>query len=270
MCGVLVMGSVPIIAKVGKQAIDVVYNNIKLEVNGIKTKMPSGVEPFIYNGTTYLPVRAVAEALGEEVSFDKKNYTVYVGSRAEKLAAGKVKMSEYVKKVKPIIKGSAKGAVFGDSLKIGGAEESTYIVNRSEKYPLDSAFYHYYYVDVYLKDNFKTLSGVFIPNEKSQTCGYGIFDADSVYDDGYVVENEKFMDNFVLLRSTDHDKVITGNAYDGIDTGFYAGYNARFVVEPFKTDNKPVPFEIDVTGVDKLRLVVDGGVFNNLVLTPLK
>ncbi len=37
------------------------------------------VEPMIYNGTTYLPVRAVASALGKAVSWDGETYTVYLG-----------------------------------------------------------------------------------------------------------------------------------------------------------------------------------------------
>ena len=37
------------------------------------------MEPFIYNGTTYLPVRAVGEALGKQVGWDGKTKTVYIG-----------------------------------------------------------------------------------------------------------------------------------------------------------------------------------------------
>jgi len=37
------------------------------------------VEPFIYNGTTYLPVRAVANAFGKDVKWDGKNAIVYIG-----------------------------------------------------------------------------------------------------------------------------------------------------------------------------------------------
>ena len=37
------------------------------------------VEPMIYNGTTYLPVRAVASALGKAVYWDGPNFTVYLG-----------------------------------------------------------------------------------------------------------------------------------------------------------------------------------------------
>ena len=37
------------------------------------------VEVFIYNGTTYLPVRAVSEALGQVVQWDGSTKSVYVG-----------------------------------------------------------------------------------------------------------------------------------------------------------------------------------------------
>ena len=37
------------------------------------------VDPMIYNGTTYLPVRAVASALGKAVYWDGPSYTVYLG-----------------------------------------------------------------------------------------------------------------------------------------------------------------------------------------------
>lgn len=38
------------------------------------------VDPMIYNGTTYLPVRAVASALGKAVYWDGPSYTVYLGN----------------------------------------------------------------------------------------------------------------------------------------------------------------------------------------------
>lgn len=57
--------------------IEAVYNNIKIVVDGKEIHPDS--EPFISNGTTYLPVRAVSEALGKEVYWDGSNYTVYIG-----------------------------------------------------------------------------------------------------------------------------------------------------------------------------------------------
>ena len=37
------------------------------------------MEPFIYNGTTFLPVRAISEALGKEVEWDGPTSSVYIG-----------------------------------------------------------------------------------------------------------------------------------------------------------------------------------------------
>ena len=39
----------------------------------------------IYNGTTYLPVRAVAKAFNKEVYWDGPDYTVYLGDMDCKL-----------------------------------------------------------------------------------------------------------------------------------------------------------------------------------------
>lgn len=63
--------------------IRVQYCGIKLMVNGApvtpKDANGSTVEPFIYNGTTYLPVRAVGNALGQDVSWNGSTKTVYIG-----------------------------------------------------------------------------------------------------------------------------------------------------------------------------------------------
>ncbi len=71
-------------AVVGSQSITAAYNNIKIVVDGsaITPKDASGntVEPFVYNGTTYLPVRAIATALGKEVTWDSSANTVYLGT----------------------------------------------------------------------------------------------------------------------------------------------------------------------------------------------
>lgn len=59
------------------------YNDITICINGreFTPKDAAGnvVEPFIMNGTTYLPVRAVGEALGLNVNWDGDTHTVYLG-----------------------------------------------------------------------------------------------------------------------------------------------------------------------------------------------
>jgi len=62
---------------------NVLTSGIKIIVDGKKLNptdvQGNTVEPMIYNGTTYLPVRAVANALGKAVYWDGPNYTVYLG-----------------------------------------------------------------------------------------------------------------------------------------------------------------------------------------------
>ena len=94
MAGVLatatVAAVVPTIAKEAAEQINAVYRNIKLVVDGVlvEPKDANGnvVEPFIYNGTTYLPVRAVATAFGKDVSWDGENAIVYLGNETGKHA----------------------------------------------------------------------------------------------------------------------------------------------------------------------------------------
>lgn len=72
------------------KTIEAFYNNIKIYVDGIKVEpkdaVGNTVEPFIYNGTTYLPVRAVGEAIGKTVTWDGTTQSVYLGEKpGEKL-----------------------------------------------------------------------------------------------------------------------------------------------------------------------------------------
>lgn len=71
--------------------IRVQYCGIKLVVNGApvtpKDANGSTVEPFIYNGTTYLPVRAVGNALGQDVSWNGNTKTVYIGMNESDVAS---------------------------------------------------------------------------------------------------------------------------------------------------------------------------------------
>ena len=68
---------------------EIYYNNIKIKINGkeIEPKDSNGniVEPFTISGTTYLPVRAVSEALGKNVGWNGETKTVFISS-IEKVA----------------------------------------------------------------------------------------------------------------------------------------------------------------------------------------
>ena len=72
--------AVPALAVTGKKQMDVDYMNIKLAVDGVPA--PVGT-PFVSEGTTYLPVRAVGEALYKEVRWDGPTHTVYISDPAD-------------------------------------------------------------------------------------------------------------------------------------------------------------------------------------------
>lgn len=83
VCIVLIFAlSICAVASNGNKTAKLYYRDIKINVNGetITPKDATGktVEPFIIDGTTYLPVRAVAEALDCDVSWDSSTSTVII------------------------------------------------------------------------------------------------------------------------------------------------------------------------------------------------
>lgn len=73
----------PAFAASTTRQLNAVFSNIKIYVDDLLIHPKDGqgnpVEPFIYQGTVYLPVRAVADALGKPVSWDGATNSVYIG-----------------------------------------------------------------------------------------------------------------------------------------------------------------------------------------------
>ena len=97
LIGTIVTG-ITVIATNTTTLYDVIANGVKIVVDGQKLNPTDAqgnkVEPIIYNGTTYLPVRAVANALGKAVYWDGPNYTVYLGDMNGKLEYPTVKLED--------------------------------------------------------------------------------------------------------------------------------------------------------------------------------
>jgi hypothetical protein len=95
------------------KTITAVYNDIKIIIDGkiIEPKDSAGkpVEPFIYDGTTYLPVKAVAQAVGYDVSWDSKTYTVNLTKNFGELTA---ELDNYAPTQNATINLTVKGAGF--------------------------------------------------------------------------------------------------------------------------------------------------------------
>ncbi len=83
----LVVGTIPTMAEKVTKTAELLYNNIKVVIDGkqadLKDAQGNTVEPFIIDGTTYLPVRAVSNALNKAVSWDGATQTVYLGKNEE-------------------------------------------------------------------------------------------------------------------------------------------------------------------------------------------
>ncbi len=76
-----------ILAAVPSMASDLFYGDIKVTLDGknVEMKDVTGkvIEPFIKEGTTYLPIRALSNAFGFEVDWNQETKTVFVGKKVE-------------------------------------------------------------------------------------------------------------------------------------------------------------------------------------------
>ena len=73
--------------KLGSEEIVANYSDIKIIADGRELSSETNFEPFIYNGTTYLPLRKVAQAFGMDVNWDAKNQCIHLGEYPKKEVA---------------------------------------------------------------------------------------------------------------------------------------------------------------------------------------
>ena len=100
LSAILLAGCITAFAANTTTLYNVIANGVKIVVDGQKLNPTdvngNRVEPIIYNGTTYLPVRAVANALGKAVYWDGPNYTVYLGDMNGKLEYPTVELEDMI------------------------------------------------------------------------------------------------------------------------------------------------------------------------------
>lgn len=90
-CIMITAFAIPAIAATSTVTAELSYRDIKITMNGAavipKDADGNTVEPFIIDGTTYLPVRAVSDALGLGVNWDAASSTVQLTGSEAKLPA---------------------------------------------------------------------------------------------------------------------------------------------------------------------------------------
>ena len=90
----------PAMAALAGKTIEV-YTGVNIYIDDVKLspKDANGnpVEVFVYNGTTYLPVRAVGEAVGKTVQWEAKTSSVYLGKHTGNKPAVWLKDLDYFK-----------------------------------------------------------------------------------------------------------------------------------------------------------------------------
>lgn len=111
---ILALLSVPVLAAAGVVEAKLTYRNIRVILDGEEIEMTdangASTEPFLMNDSTYLPIRAIAEALGLGVQWDDAENTVVLSSDPTLLRAIVVNM------------GSEKGASMRESVTLGTEE----------------------------------------------------------------------------------------------------------------------------------------------------
>lgn len=117
------------------KTIEVVYNSVNLTVNGQKI----AADNILYNGTTYVPLRAVADALGKEVGWDQATMTASINDKGTVVtkpidsSAETLSQKNAVKKAEEylsIMSFSKSGLVKQLEFEGFSNEDSTYAVNK--------------------------------------------------------------------------------------------------------------------------------------------
>lgn len=169
LSGILITASMPLAAKVTKETAQVIYNNFSLYVEGKKTT----IEPLILNGTTYVPLKSVSEALGVPLRIEENDY--YLGEKNSN-DTNVVDLMDY----------SVEHPFFKDLLSVKSKYYNTdYVQILQKKYPITNLVTsNGTAADILILDNkFKTLKATIGIDDRKPiyyTYGYlGIYDNDT-------------------------------------------------------------------------------------------
>ncbi|MBR5505694.1 MAG: NPCBM/NEW2 domain-containing protein [Clostridia bacterium] len=184
----LVVSAIPTMAERVSKSAELVYNNIKVVIDGkqadLKDAQGNTVEPFIVEGTTYLPVRAVANALNKAVSWDGATQTVYLGKNEE------IEQPSVWLKDLETFTGNV-NAKSADEIEFGGSDYNYYLTDNTGNVYKSYMNTQSENVSYLLDYKYSKFGGMFYlsKNDKSTEYGYRLL----VYGDGKVIYHSKMI-----------------------------------------------------------------------------
>lgn len=121
------------------------------------------VEVFIYNGTTYIPARAVSKVFGKPIKWEKSNNSVYIGAHESSTPAVMLKDLDY-------FTGSAFSTNDGKPMKDNLGNEHMDVVGESAGYYSGNFNLTRNYDNTYkLNGQYSRIKGVFFQNYKRRS-----------------------------------------------------------------------------------------------------
>ena len=192
--------------------------SIYVEGEKITPKYSDGraIEPFVVDGTTYLPVRAVSEALGKTVTWDGTTASVYVGARP-----GAV---QYMTDVTPAYQTSGRNYKEYSAIKSGGSEKFSLSGNT---YTNGFTFNHSAWAVYNLNGQYTSFEATFGHVDGSDTGKYRNASI-RIYCDGIMRAELEVSDDMYAhpvslnLTGVNQLKIISANV-DGVNDGFFWG-----------------------------------------------
>ena len=92
--GAIIFGSVAIAANTEMRTLNAAFSGIRIDIDQTRFTPTDvtgkEVEPFIVDGTTYLPVRAIAEAFNKDVVWDSELKIIRIFAKSEPLTEAEV------------------------------------------------------------------------------------------------------------------------------------------------------------------------------------
>lgn len=183
-----------------------VFPGVKIYIDDVELEPKdvngNSVEAFIYNGTTYLPVRAVSEALGKPVQWDGNTGSVYIGSHNGQIPAAWLSEMDYFSGDKSISTAASEKDNLGETHShcITKSFERTYMLNGQYSRISGVLYQTYEYRYDYLK-GYRTYT-----NNGSEPYDPGIW----IYGDGELLYSHSFSGGETGVKPVNFDVNLRG------------------------------------------------------------